>query len=1045
MSAERTEDRPRPTGEDTIAPLVEEVVLRRLRGENVRLESILGEHANAMLRAELEARVEAALGHASSSSHEADAKAPLPELREFAILMELHRDVTGVTYLANQVSLGRSVALKVLPEAVGGDEARLARFRGLARKLELLRHSAIASVLTSGDENGIVYYATDRIHGASLADTLQRLGSIAPQNRSAADFANALAEASQLEVEMRERTWVRAIARLFAELAEGLAYAHGKGVFHGDISPDNVFLTERARPKLLNFGVASLLETHGMSRGADYVGRAAYAAPEVIRSGITHASALSDIFSLGAILFESLTGFPPYRADTVPELLETMKRGAPDIQRALRGKAPRDLARICRKAMEPNPERRYATMDAFAQDLRAFLDSRPISAAPGGVFRGIWLVVRRHRWSTAALGVPLLAAFAFTLGFVTHKTIERVRAGSAARRAIEATSTGDLSTAQQYAAELRDLRRSFADRERDRVESRILLLRSSLAVGLARDVIDDVETCVDELVSVRARIDALRHAHRTGLASTEDAIELGQAIEKEAALRETFRDRRLEILGAIDAADRYAYKAGREDDDAIRSLHASAAGLSFAEAVSRHAFFEAEEHRRIAERYDDTGDVLRQLVGQAALKVRTRADENAWLFRYMPHRVVSPFASTDRLVPVPTSGSLLPRFEPRGPHAFLGDPCVTVTGTATIGSSEPVRLASGDLIFATPETASALGSDADSHSEDVVRALAAFLTSDPESRDSGPAVPIAIRRASGNGTTDERDIDLVVDVPRDAAPIVAEPTATPLHFDASARLTTGLDERLVDPGRYLLVVRSPIGEQRIVFEVARDSQPTIDVTSLAQPNDPPDGTAWIAPPIDPNGAGPMAKGFWIARRELTVSEWNLHAPEELEISVPGDPATATVSNVSFADVQEYLARRNRELEAAGASYRVDLPTQTEWTRAASPLPEPDTAPGFVPALSIVAPQSRRVAPTPPHFAHAAALVDESPFGVRGLRSGPSEWVRDLDPAQPGQRFYRGGALRTDRPTAFRIGEIDAAPAGVRLPWVGVRLVYRPVD
>ncbi len=1049
MTAERTEDHPRPVGEDTIAPLVEEVVLRRLRGENVRLESILGEHANAMLRAEVEARVEAALGHASPSSTEGDADDAFPELREFAILMELHRDATGVTYLANQVSLGRSVALKVLPENVGADETRLARFRGLSRKLELLRHSAIASVLTSGEENGVVYYATDRIHGASLSDTLQRLGSIAPQNRSADDFANALAEASQLDVEMRERTWIRAIARLFAELAEGLAYAHGRGVFHGDIDPDNVFLTERARPKMLNFGISSVIEMHGMSRGADYVGRATYAAPEIIRSGVSHASARSDIFSLGATLFETLTGFPPYRADTVPELLDAMLRGAPDIQRALRGKAPRDLARICRKAMEPSPERRYSTMDALAQDLRAFLDSRPISAAPGGVFRGIWLVMRRHRWSTAAIGIPLLAAFAFTLGFVTHKTIERFRAGGAARRAIEATSTGDLGAAQEYAAELRDLRRGFAERERERVDSTILLLRSSLATGLAREVLDDVEGCVDELGTVRARIDDLRHVWRGGLASSEDARALRDALERETTLRETFRDRRFEIMNTLAAADRYAYKAGREDDDSIRSLHARAAALAYAEAVSRHATFEAEGHRRIAERYDDTGEALRRLIGQATLTVRSRPDEEAYLFRYLPHRVVSPFAPADRLVPVPTSGSLRPGFEPRGPHAFVGDACLVVTEPVTIDGDTPLRLTSGDLIFPTPATAAALGLDAGESREATVRALATLLATRPDARASGAPVPVAIRRSSAepsNGDEPDAVEDFEAEIPRDAASIPAEPTAVPLYCEPTARLASGEDERLVDPGRYLLVVRSPFAhERRIVFDVTRDSRPTLDLARLAPSHEAPENAVWIAPPLDPTDASPAAKGFWMARHEMTLAEWNRHAPEELRIPAADDAASAPVSGVSFMDVQEVLARRNRELEAEGASYRVDLPTQAEWTRAASPIPEPESAAGFVPPLAIVAPESRRVAEAPPHFASEGPLEDESPFGVRGLRSGASEWVRDLDEAQPGQRFYRGGPLRTDRPLAFRLGDLGVAPAGAKLPWVGVRLVYRPVD
>ena len=311
----REPDRP-----DNVEPLVEEVLLRRLRGENVQVEAVLGEHANAHLSAEVRARVDAALSHARSSLEAQRSSAP--DLRDFAVLAEVSRDSTGRSYLANQISLGRTVTVKVLPSQVAEDPARLRTFQSLMRKLEGLRHSAIVPVVASGEEDGSLFIATDPVPGAALADVSRSLSEIAPENRSPDDLVEALHRASGLATEIRDRSYTDAVVRIFAELAEGLAPAHAKAVFHRDIRPRNIVLSDGLRPRLRDFGIAQLLETSGLDRSASLVGSASYRSPEIVRHGVSHATAQSDIFSLGLVLFELYTGERLFRAESMTSLLK---------------------------------------------------------------------------------------------------------------------------------------------------------------------------------------------------------------------------------------------------------------------------------------------------------------------------------------------------------------------------------------------------------------------------------------------------------------------------------------------------------------------------------------------------------------------------------------------------------------------------------------------------------------------------------------------------------------------------------------------------
>lgn len=1023
---------PRPDSADAVESLVEEIVLRRLRGENVKVDAILGEHANAHLQAEVRARVRDALRQSNTSSR--FARPTVPALREFAVLMEIDRDETGVTYLANQVSLGRTVALKVLPESVSEDPARVRRFLGLSRKLESIRHTAIAPVLAYGDESGILYTATDRIPGISLEDALGKLHAIAPQNRTARDLAEALGgEQTPAAPSIREKTYALAIARAFAELAEGLAHAHGKGVFHGDIRPSHILLDERARPRLLNFGLSSVLETPGMKRSAQIFERSSYASPEVISDGAARVTARSDIFSLGCCLFEALTGFPPHRASTVPELLAAIQDGAADVRQALRGKAPSDLVFICCKAMEAAPERRYATMDAFARDLRAFVDSRPIAAAPAGLFRGLYMIARRNQWTSAAIGIPLLAAITFTFGFFTNAFIERVQTKRAVKGAIEAADTRDLNAAQRFADVLREFGQSFSERERIRIESHILLLRANIAVELAREEQEALTICVEDLETLRARLRAVARKRRASFLPVERQGEIDAMTVREADLAQSFAASCAEIEAALDDAERYSFKAGVDSYEPVRAGRAALAYARYVEALSRHDRVEARRLRNQVELYDDSGEWKALLEGYGRLSVRIAEQDTAYLFRYAMADTVSPNAGSSRLVPVPSSGAPLGEPTPLTSTYHVGDPCLRVLRATTIGSDGSTRLLADDLIVHL-ETA---GTGDGTRRESLRQAQRRLLEWIELLADENAAAPMRLTILR-----DGEAVDLSVD---SGAPLAVqtEATAYPLIYSPEAKLAPRLDARDVAPGSYLLVVRSSgRTARRLPFEMSRNGLVEIDVSSQFPGGESPADAVWIHPGVSKQTsateqpATARKPGFWMAVREVTRAEWARvlgNDSADLNAEVP-------ITAVTWNQVEAFLAELNRQLEESGATYRADLPTGSEWYLAATGL-QARTAPWGDADDSL---GNRRLRTSEPRFPAAIPIADESPYGVRGMGGGPAEWVRDRDPAQPDLRFFRGGRLRSDVPTPLHLDQSGAATPREAPTGVGIRLVYRPL-
>jgi len=302
------------------------------------------------------------------------------------ILEEISRGAMGVVYKARQHHLDRIVALKVLLAGDMASEGQVARFRREAQAAARLRHPAIVPIHEVGVVDDRHYYTMDYIKGRDLASLIQA-GEVT--TRRALDIAT--------------------------QVADALDYAHSRGVVHRDIKPSNIMIDAEDRVHILDFGLAKQLDSDTkFTRTGTTIGTPAYMPPEQASGESARVDHRADVYSLGAVLYEMLTGRPPFSGDTMMNTLIKVMNDEPTPLKKLNPRVHRDIQTIVLKAMEKTPERRYASMRALADDIRRFIAGESISARPAGPLYRAWRFVKRHYtalFATAAvLGVGLTAA-----------------------------------------------------------------------------------------------------------------------------------------------------------------------------------------------------------------------------------------------------------------------------------------------------------------------------------------------------------------------------------------------------------------------------------------------------------------------------------------------------------------------------------------------------------------------------------------------------------------------------------------------------------
>ncbi|MFO0900716.1 MAG: protein kinase [Pirellulales bacterium] len=351
-------------------------------------------------------------------------------LGDFAILRELGRGGMGVVYEAEQLSLGRRVALKVLPFAAMLDERQLARFKHEAQAAALLKHPGIVNVYCVGVERGVHFYAMELIEGQSLAEVITELrpvgssglplppgegrgegpkGSEERTLPSAPDTVVAAADSTVREPPGPRH--FRRVAELGIQAAQALEYAHQRGVIHRDIKPSNLLVDGAGRLWVADFGLAQIAGGHELTMAGDLVGTLRYMSPEQAR-GERLLDQRTDVYSLGATLFELLTGQPAFAAIDRQHLLRQILETEPHFPRQLEQRIPVDLETIVLKCLSKAPSDRYATAQALADDLQRFVEQKPIHARPLGRLARAW------RWCRRTPAMAGLGAAVFCLALL---------------------------------------------------------------------------------------------------------------------------------------------------------------------------------------------------------------------------------------------------------------------------------------------------------------------------------------------------------------------------------------------------------------------------------------------------------------------------------------------------------------------------------------------------------------------------------------------------------------------------------------------------
>jgi predicted Ser/Thr protein kinase/tetratricopeptide (TPR) repeat protein len=335
----------------------------------------------------------------------------------------------GVVYEAEQISLGRRVALKILPRHSPLGSGRLERFQREAQAAARLHHTNIVPLMGIGDAEGIHFIVMQFIDGRGLDAVIREW--------NPPDDAEATALTPSA---LRER--LRCVARIGVQAAEAIQYAHDQGILHRDIKPANILIDQHRDAWITDFGLAKLAQGDNLTKTGDIVGTLAYMAPERFHSA---GDARSDVYSLGLTLYELLTLEAAFHDQDPSRLIQRICEGQAPPPRSLNPSIPADLETIVLKAIAREPEHRYATAGAVAEDLKRFLDDRPILARRASVFEQAVRWCRRNR-AVAALAATaaaslLAAAVIGWVGYVTttnalsRESIKRVEAEKATQRA----------------------------------------------------------------------------------------------------------------------------------------------------------------------------------------------------------------------------------------------------------------------------------------------------------------------------------------------------------------------------------------------------------------------------------------------------------------------------------------------------------------------------------------------------------------------------------------------------------------------------------
>ena len=363
----------------------------------------------------------------------------------YEILSVLGRGAMGVVYKARQRGLQRLVALKMILSGEHASEHEMGRFRSEANAVAQLQHPNIVQIYEVGEDGGRPFFSLEFVDGLPLDQKIR--GTLLPPEQSAI---------------------------LVRQLAEAMAYAHQHGVIHRDLKPANILLTADGIPKIGDFGLAKRLEEQGsaLTQSGAVLGTPSYMSPEQAAGLGDQVGPRSDVYSLGAILYELLTSRPPFRGTSVLDTLHQLRTYEPIAPGHLQPGVPRDLETICLECLQKEQAKRYPSAGELAADLKRFIAGEPILARPIGRPERMWRWCKRNPRAAVAGGVFVLilvgwavsaSALAWQLGVKQHET--EVARHEADENAADAQSQKNIAVTNLKLAQVNEERhRQTADR-----------------------------------------------------------------------------------------------------------------------------------------------------------------------------------------------------------------------------------------------------------------------------------------------------------------------------------------------------------------------------------------------------------------------------------------------------------------------------------------------------------------------------------------------------------------------------------------------------
>lgn len=372
-------------------------------------------------------------------------------LGDYEIIREVGRGGMGVVYEARQLSLNRLVALKVLPFAAMLDERQIARFRTEAQAAAQLHHPNIVPVHAVGQERGVHYFAMQFIAGQSLEHAIDELRGYAMPTDPTISYSRASAAVKVAErerdtaidsafstrVSTHSRTYCHSVARLMLQAADAVDHAHQLGVIHRDVKPSNLLLDRSGKLWITDFGLARIQSDSGVTISGDIVGTIRYMSPEQAAGNSALVDARTDVYALGATLYELLTLRPAHVGNGREEILRQIEAIEPASPRSLNPAVPFDLETITLRALAKARDERYPTARALAEDLRRFLNGEPTEARrPTPIDRAAkWALRHRKIVALAATFLVVLTCVSATSALMIAQGEQRTKDALAASEA----------------------------------------------------------------------------------------------------------------------------------------------------------------------------------------------------------------------------------------------------------------------------------------------------------------------------------------------------------------------------------------------------------------------------------------------------------------------------------------------------------------------------------------------------------------------------------------------------------------------------------